>query len=87
MMEFRTNIPSLAAQRAPGATVKTEAAARERFASGMRINTASDDATGLAIAEKLKSDLRILGQSIRNASDGTPLLQIADGHWNSSVQF
>lgn len=78
-MEFRTNIPSLAAQRALGATVKTVSTARERLASGMRINTASDDAAGLAIAEKLKADIRILGQSIRNASDGTSLLQIADG--------
>ena len=78
-MEFRTNVSSLAAQRALGSAVKTVTTARERLASGMRINAAADDAAGLAIAETLKADVRILGQSIRNASDGTSLLSIADG--------
>ncbi|WP_297483466.1 flagellin [Sulfurimonas sp.] len=51
----------------------------ERLSSGLRINTAADDASGLAIANQLKSQASGLGQSIRNANDGIGVAQTADG--------
>ncbi len=53
--------------------------AYERLSSGMRINRASDDAAGLAIADSLRSDARIYGQAIRNANDGISLSNVALG--------
>ena len=51
----------------------------ERLSSGLRINTAADDASGLAIANQLKAQANGLGQSIRNANDGIGVAQTADG--------
>ncbi len=51
----------------------------ERLSSGLRINTAADDASGLAIANQLKSQATGLGQAIRNANDGVGVMQTADG--------
>jgi len=52
---------------------------QERLASGQRINRASDDAAGLSIAEKLRSDTRVFTQAIRNVNDGVSALNIAEG--------
>jgi flagellin len=51
----------------------------QRLSSGLRINTAADDASGLSIANQLKSQASGLGQSIRNANDGVGVMQTADG--------
>lgn len=51
----------------------------EKLSSGLRINRASDDAAGLAVAEDLKTDSRVYGQAIRNANDAISSLSIADG--------
>lgn len=51
----------------------------ERLSSGLRINRASDDAAGLAIAENLKADARVASVAIRNASDGISIVAITDG--------
>ncbi len=51
----------------------------ERLSSGLRINTASDDASGLAIADGLRSDVAALNQAVRNANDGISVVQVADG--------
>lgn len=51
----------------------------ERLSSGLRINNASDDASGLAIAEGLRADVAALNQAIRNANDGVSVVQVADG--------
>jgi len=53
-----------------------------RLSSGLRINSASDDAAGLAISEKLKGQIRSIGQATRNANDGVSLLQSAEGAAN-----
>jgi flagellin len=53
--------------------------ALERLSSGLRVNKAGDDAAGLAISEKLRSNIRALNQASRNASDGVALIQTAEG--------
>jgi flagellin len=54
----------------------------DRLSSGLRINRASDDAAGLAISEKMRSQIRGLGQAQRNAQDGISLIQTAEGALN-----
>ncbi len=51
----------------------------ERLSSGLRINSAADDASGLAIAEGLRADVAALNQAVRNANDGISIVQVADG--------
>lgn len=77
-INIKTNLPSLVAQRnvdLAGDRLKTSYA---RLASGLRINRASDDAAGLAIAESLKADSAIATVAIRNANDGISVVAIAD---------
>ena len=78
-LNIRTNVASVNAQRNLGLTEKRLSTAFERLSSGMRINKASDDAAGLAIAESLKADARIATVAIRNASDGVSIIAITDG--------
>jgi flagellin len=54
----------------------------ERLSSGLRINRAGDDAAGLAISEKMRSQVRGLNQAVRNAQDGISLIQTAEGALN-----
>ena len=51
----------------------------ERLSSGMRINSAADDAAGLAISELMRADIAALNQGVRNANDAISLIQTADG--------
>jgi flagellin len=74
-----TNVSSLNAQRNLTQTQAALAASVGRLSSGMRINTASDDAAGLGISENLKSNLRSLAQAQRNANDGISMSQVAEG--------
>jgi flagellin len=74
-----TNISSLNAQRNLGRTQEMMGKSLSRLSSGRRINSASDDAAGLAISEKLKSQIRSMNQAERNANDGVSLLQTAEG--------
>jgi flagellin len=76
---INTNLASLAAQRnlaVSGADVQT---ALERLSSGLRINSAKDDAAGLAIAERFSSQINGLATAKRNANDGVSLAQTAEG--------
>ena len=50
----------------------------ERLSSGLRINSAADDASGLAIADGLRADVAALNQAVRNANDGISVVQVAD---------
>lgn len=77
-----SNIASLAAQRRLGDATQSLSRTYERLSSGMRINRASDDAAGLAVATSLRSDARVYAQGIRNFNDGVSLLNIADGTIN-----
>ncbi len=83
-LSIKTNVESLGAQRNLSQTQKTLAANFGRLSSGLRINTAADDAAGLAISERLKSQIRSLGQAERNANDGISLLQTAEGAMNEN---
>ena len=76
---FGSNIASLNAQRRLGRSTALLGASFERLSTGTRINRASDDAAGLAIADKLKTDVRLSGQAYRNINDGISLLNIMDG--------
>ena len=78
-LNIRTNIASLNARRHLGQAESQLATRYERLSSGLRINQASDDAAGLAIAESLKADQRIASVAIRNAGDGISVINITDG--------
>jgi flagellin len=77
-----SNVPSLNAQRNLTATQAALASSVGRLSSGMRINSASDDAAGLGISENLKANIRSLAQAQRNANDGISLTQVAEGSMN-----
>lgn len=77
-INIRTNLPALVAQRSVGTASDRLNLSYQRLASGLRINKASDDAAGLAIAESLKADSTLATVSIRNANDGISVIAIAD---------
>lgn len=74
-----SNIASLNAQRQLGKVSSDVSNIFERLSSGLRINKASDDAAGLAVATGLNLNSRVFTQGVRNLNDGTSLLNIADG--------
>ena len=74
-----SNISSLKAQRQLTKSTSSLSSAYSQLSSGMRINKASDDAAGLAIADSLKADQKIASVAIRNANDGISSIAIADG--------
>ncbi|WP_186649407.1 flagellin N-terminal helical domain-containing protein [Fluviispira vulneris] len=78
-MRIQTNISSINAQRNLSVSTLALAKHTERISSGYRINHAADDAAGLAISEKLKSNIRGMAQAKRNTSDGISLIQTAEG--------
>ncbi len=76
---INTNIASLTAQRNLNRSQSSLATAMERLSSGLRINSAKDDAAGLAISERMTSQIRGLNQAIRNANDGISFAQTGEG--------
>lgn len=76
---INTNVSSLNAQRQLVKSGQELSQASERLASGRRINSAKDDAAGLAITNRLTSQVRGLDQAVRNANDGISLIQTAEG--------
>jgi flagellin len=78
-MTINTNISSLNAQRNLGKTQNLLSRSLSRLSSGLRINSAKDDAAGLAIANRMASQIRGLNQAVRNANDGISLTQTAEG--------
>ncbi len=80
-MGFRinTNIGAMNAHRNALMTNKSLNTSLERLSSGLRINKAADDASGMAIADSLRAQAQGLGQAIRNANDGIGVVQTADG--------
>jgi flagellin len=73
-----TNVPSLNAQRHLEGSSNSLGKSLERLSSGLRINSASDDAAGLALADRLRADVRIASQAIRNANDGISAISIGE---------
>ncbi len=82
-LSVNSNIPSLNAQRNLGKINSKLGKSIERLSSGLRINKASDDAAGLAIATKLGGQVRGLNQAIRNANNAITLVQTAEGGINT----
>ncbi len=81
---INTNINSLTAQRNLGMNSSALSTAIQRLSSGLRINSAKDDAAGLAISERFTSQIRGLSQAVRNANDGISLSQTAEGALGSA---
>ncbi len=73
------NLMAMGAARSLGITYNRLATSVSRLASGLRINSAADDAAGLAIREMMRTDIRVLNQGVRNANDAISLIQTADG--------
>ncbi|KZY95153.1 MULTISPECIES: flagellin [unclassified Erythrobacter] len=79
MNVINTNIGALKAANASNAAGKALGTAMERLSTGKRINSAKDDAAGLAIATSMTSQVRGMNQGIRNANDGISMAQTAEG--------
>lgn len=79
MTVINTNTAALRAQNGSRVADKSLRVAMERLSTGKRINSAKDDAAGLAIASSMTSTIRGMSQSIRNANDGISLAQTAEG--------
>lgn len=78
-MGINTNLASINAQRMLSQSQNGLATSMQRLSSGLRVNSAKDDAAGLAIAERMNSQIRGMNQAARNANDGISLLQTAEG--------
>lgn len=81
-LTVNTNIASLNAQRNLTTTQTQLNKSLQRLSSGLRINSAADDAAGLAISEGMRSQVRSMNQAVRNANDGVSLVQTAEGALN-----
>jgi flagellin len=80
---INTNIASLTAQRNLSSSATSLQTSMERLSSGLRINSAKDDAAGLAISDRMTSQIRGLNMAARNANDGISLSQVAEGAMGS----
>jgi flagellin len=81
---INTNVPSLTSQRNLNQSQSAVSVALQRLSSGLRINSAKDDAAGLSISERFSAQIRGLDQARRNANDGISLAQVAEGALQSS---
>ena len=83
-MIVQHNLTAMNANRQLGISTSGLAKSTEKLSSGYRINRAADDAAGLAISEKMRSQIRGLDQASTNASDGISMIQTAEGALNES---
>ena len=77
-MRINTNVSSLVAQEANSKTNTAITSSLEKLSTGLKINAAADDASGLSIADKLRTQASGLNQAVDNGNSGVALLQIAD---------
>ena len=84
MATINTNVASLTAQRNLSTSANALNTSINRLSSGLRINSAKDDAAGLAISERFTTQIRGMNQAARNANDGISLAQVAEGALKSS---
>ena len=82
MSVINTNVKSIVAQNALAVNNRSLSKAMEQLSTGKRINTAADDAAGLAITDRMTAQIRALNQSIRNANDAVSMMQTAEGATN-----
>ncbi|MDO6385108.1 MULTISPECIES: flagellin [unclassified Uliginosibacterium] len=78
-LTINTNVASLNAQRNLTGTQSSLSTSLQRLSSGLRINSAKDDAAGMAIAERIQAQVRGFNVATRNANDAVSLMQVADG--------
>ncbi len=78
-LSVNTNVTSMFAQQSLGKATMALSKSMSRLSSGLRVQSAADDAAGLAISESFKAKIRSLNQARRNANDGVSLIQVADG--------
>ena len=83
MSAINTNISALAAQKSLRTTGLNLSTSMERLSTGVRINSAKDDAAGLAISTRMTANIRGISAAIRNANDGISLTQTAEGSLTS----
>jgi len=83
-MIINHNMSAINAQRVQANSVTDVTKSMEKLASGMRINRAGDDASGLAVSEKMRAQIRGLGQASRNAGDGISFIQTTEGYLQES---
>lgn len=84
---INTNVASLNAQRNLGQSQLELSTSMKRLSSGLRINSAKDDAAGLAISDRMTSQIRGLNQAARNANDGISMAQTAEGALQESTNL
>ena len=87
MLSIQTNVTALFAEQNLAVNTDFQAQTIQRLTSGFRINRSGDDAAGLAVANQFRSNVNELQQGVRNANDGTSILQIIDGGLNNISQI
>src|SRR5215475_7975899 len=85
-LSVNTNVASLNAQRNLNGSQTMLGRAIQRLSSGLRINSAADDAAGLAISDRFTTQIRGMNQAVRNANDGISMLQTADSALTNVTQ-
>ncbi|EES90150.1 flagellin B [Helicobacter canadensis] len=85
--QVNTNVNALNATAQSTFTQNSLSSSLQKLSSGLRINSAKDDASGMAIADSLRSQANTLGQAIRNANDGMGIIQIADKAMDEQVKI
>ena len=83
-MVVQHNLTAMNANRQLGITTSAQAKSTEKLSSGYRVNRAGDDAAGLSISEKMRSQIRGLNKASDNAQDGVSLIQVAEGALNEA---
>ena len=83
-MVVQHNLTAMNSNRMLGITTGQQAKSSEKLSSGYKINRAADDAAGLTISEKMRSQIRGLGKASTNAQDGVSLIQVAEGALNET---
>lgn len=86
-LAINTNSSALNARRQLSSTTNALSTSFERLSSGLRINSASDDAAGLSISTRFSSQIRGLNQAVRNSNDGISLAQTAEGALNETTNI
>ena len=84
---INTNVDAFTAQRNLSMTATAYSKSVQKLSSGLRINSAADDAAGLAISEKLRAQIRGLAQAQRNAQDGISMIQTGEGAMNETTSM
>ena len=79
MATINTNMPASIAANSLTRNDRSMTATMERLSTGLRINSAKDDAAGLAITSRMSSQIRGLDQAVRNANDAISMIQVAEG--------